>query len=112
MALAHEEFRNHVGRGLSEANQLIDLVGNGTFHSADTTVDGWKTTNRAQLAGTTIHECDRALIEIANRHVDNLNAMGIYDNTAVAASNTTALWRAQFTDDDPTFPADYHGSRG
>lgn len=108
----HIEFLNHVGRGLSEANQLIDYVGNGTFQSANTTIAQWKATVRAQFALPAIHECDKALGEIAVRHVDALNAMGIYDDTAVAASNTTATWEAQFTDDDPTFPANYHGSRG
>lgn len=112
MALAHEEFRNHIGRGLSEANQLIDYVGNGTFQSANTTIAQWKATVRTQMAAATIHETDRALGEIAIRHVDNLNAMGIYDDADVAASNDTATWRAQFTEDDPTFPADYHGCRG
>jgi len=112
MALAHEEFRNHIGRGLSEANQLIDYVGSGTYQAANTTIDQWKASNRAQFASATIHETDKALAEIANRHVDNLNAMGIYTNTEVANSNTTATWEAQFTAQDPTFPATYHGSRG
>lgn len=112
MALAHEEFRNHIGRGLSEANQLINYVGSGTYQSANTTITQWKATNRAQFAGATIHECDKALMEIANRHVDNLSAMGIYGDTEVAASNTTATWEAQFTAQDPTFPATYQGSRG
>lgn len=114
MSLAHEEFRNHVGRGLSEANQLINYVGSGTYQSANTTLQQWKDTNLTQFYGpaSPVHETDRALAYIANRHVDNLNAMGIYDATAVAASNTTATWEAQFTDDDPTFPANYTGSRG
>lgn len=112
MALAHEEFRNHIGRGLAEANQIINYTGSGTIVAAVTTVDGWKTAVRAQFALATIHETDRALGEIACRHVDNLNAMGIYGNTEAAASNDTATWRAQFTAQDPTFPAAYNGSRG
>jgi len=112
MALAHEEFRNHIGRGLSEANQLIDYTGSGTFVSAVTTVDGWKAAVRAQFALPTIHETDKALGEIAVRHVENLKAMGIYGDTEAAASNTTSTWEAQFTAQDPTFPATYHGGRG
>jgi|GEM_PF-5590410 len=112
MALAHEEFRNHIGRGLSEANQLINYTGSGTYQAANTTIQQWKDSNRAQFALPSIHETDKALAEIANRHVDNLNAMGIYGPTEVAASNTTATWEAQFTAQDPTFPATYNGSRG
>lgn len=113
MALAHEEFRNHIGRGLSEANQLINIGGSGTYQSANTTVAQWKASNRTQITNSaSVHECDKAIVEIANRHVDNLEAMGIYGNTEVAASNTTGTWEAQFTAQDPTFPATYNGSRG
>lgn len=112
MALAHEEFRNHIGRGLSEANQLINYLGSGTYQSANTTVAQWKATNLTQFASASVHETDKALAVIANRHVDNLSAMGIYGDTEVAASNTTATWEAQFTAQDPTFPAAYTGSRG
>src|SRR5262245_62523829 len=112
MSLQHEEYRNHIGRGLAEANQLINYTGSGTYQSAATTIQNWKDNNNAQFAGAAIHETDKALAQIANRHVDNLNAMGIYTATEVAASNDTATWRAQFTAQDPTFPAAYNGSRG
>lgn len=110
MALAHEEFRHHIGTGLSEANQLINLVGNGTFQSANTTIAQWKATNLVQQAS--FHEADKTLVTIMNRHVDTLNAIGVYGDTEVAASNTTATWEALFTAQDATFPAAYVGGRG
>ena len=112
MALAHEEFRNHIARGLAEANMLINYTGSGTYQSAATTIQNWKDNNNAQFALATIHETDKALAQIANRHVDNLNAMGIYTATEVANSDTTTLWRQQFTNQDGTLPAAYNGARG
>lgn len=112
MALAHEEFRNLVGSGLSLCcNQLINYTGSGTYQSASTNRATWVVANNAQEASAAIHETDKALFQQANRFQLNLSACGIYDDTAIAASNDTATWRAQFTDDDPTFPAAYTGGR-
>ena len=65
----------------------------------------------AQEASAAIHETDKAIFQQANRYAANLAAMGIYDDTDIAASNDTATWRAQFTEDDASLPAAYTGGR-
>lgn len=112
MPLAHEEFRNLAGSGLSLCcNQLINITGSGTYQAASTNKATWRAANNAQEALASIHETDKAIFQQANRFVENLHATGIYDDAAIAASNDTTTWRAQFTDDDPTFPAAYTGGR-
>lgn len=108
--LAHEEFRNHIASGLSLCcNQLIDISGSGTYQSGSTNRATWVAANNVREA--LVHECDKSVYQQANRYQENLSAMGIYDDTDIAASNDTATWRAQFTEDDATLPADYHGGR-
>lgn len=111
MALEHEEWRSHIASGLSEANQLIAITGSGTYQSASTNKATYRAANNAQEASAAIHETDKALFQQNNRYLDNLGAMGIYDDSDIAASNDTATWRAQFTEDDPTLPAAYTGGR-
>lgn len=111
MAVAHIEYQNFVARGLSTANQLIDLMGSGTYQASNTTVAQWKETNRTQFVTAGAHEDQKPLVEIASGLADTLQATSIYGNTEVAASNTTALWRAQFTAQDGSLAADYHGGR-
>jgi len=111
MALEHEEWRNHIASGLSIANQLINITGSGTYQAGSTNKATYKAANNAQEALASIHETDKALFQQANRYVDNLGAMGIYDDADIAASNDTATWRAQFTEDDPSLPANYTSGR-
>ena len=104
----HEEFFNHVGSGLAWVNYNADLIG-GTAHASDTTVAGWKATTRAGFDALHIDQQNGA--EPQCRYLDNLSAMGIYGATEIAASDTQALADAQFTAQDPRFPALYHGAR-
>jgi hypothetical protein len=89
-------------------NYVGDHIGY-TAHASDTNVAGWKRTNEAQFA--TLHEADKTGLQPVNRYVDNLNAMGIYDDAAVAASDDQATTEAIFTALDASFVATYHGSR-
>lgn len=107
----HEEFRNHIGSGLAMSNALIDMTGDGTYQAASTNVATFQAANNAQELLGSIHVSDKALFQQANRYVVNLNAMDVYNDTDIAASNTTATWEARFTANDPSFPAAYHGAR-
>jgi hypothetical protein len=104
----HEEFKNHVGSGLAMINHNHDHLGS-TAHAADATVADWKATTRAGFAA--LHETDKAGAEPQCRHIQTLADMGIYGNTEVAASNTQALAEAQFTAQDPSFPASHRSAR-
>lgn len=104
----HSEFENHIASGLSICcNALISTVGNGTYQAASTNVATWQAANNVQEATPAIHETDKALFQSANRYCQNINAMGIYTDAEIAASNTTPTWRAAFTADDANLPADY-----
>ena len=107
----HEEFRNHIGSGLAMSNALIDIVNDGTYQAASTNVATWQAANNAKELLDSIHATDKALFQMANRYVVNLNAMDVYNDTDIAASNSTSTWEARFTANDPSFPAAYHGSR-
>lgn len=112
MAAAHEEFQNHVASGLSLCcNHLINITGSNTYQASSTNRATWVAANNAQEALASIHETDKAIFQQANRYQQNLSAMGIYNDTDIAASNDTATWRSQFTEHDPTLPAAYTGGR-
>lgn len=108
----HETEKNHVGSGLAMQNHLIDIVGDGTAWASATTLATYQAVNNAKEALATIHETDKPCFQIANRYMATLNAMDIITAADIAAANTTALWRTQFTEDDATFAAGYHGARG
>lgn len=112
MAIAfHEEFAGFVTSGLGMSNNLIDVTGDGTYQAASTNVATFQAANTAQAALASIHETDKPCFTISNRFVVNLNAIGAYTDAMIAASNSTSTWRSQFTTQDPTLPADYHGAR-
>lgn len=112
MPLEHEEWRSHIASGLSLCcNQLINYTGSGTYQSGSTSRATWVAANNAQEASAAIHETDKSLFQQANRYQQNLSAMGIYDDSDIAASNDTASWRTQFTEDDASLPAAYTGGR-
>jgi len=107
----HAEFENHIGSGLGMVNALIDMIGNGTSWASATTLATWQAVNDTKEGLASIHETDKAIFQSANRYGASLNALGIYSNTDIAASNDTATTEARFTAQDGNFPATYHGSR-
>jgi hypothetical protein len=112
MALEHEEWRNHIASGLSLCcNQLGNYTGSFTYQASSTNRATWVAANNAQEASAAIHETDKALFQQANRYQQNLSAMGIYDDSDIAASNDQTTWRAQFTEDDASLPAAYTSGR-
>ena len=96
-----------VRKGLAGINKTIDVVGNGTFHSADTTLATYQATNAAKRVADTTHEDQRMLFTRHNRIFAALHGAGIIDNTQITAMNTTATFRSPFTTADPTLPATY-----
>lgn len=106
----HETDRNHIARGLAMINHLIDVVGDGTYLASATNVATFQSTNLTRQAAA--HEDIKASFNIANRYVNNLSAMDIFTDSDIAAGNTTALLRAQFSEDDPTLDITLRGSRG
>jgi len=112
MALAHEEYRFLVAKGLAGANRLMDLTGSGVYQASATTVDQYKANNITQESGVNVHECDRCgQAQSHNRTIDTLVNVGAFDNSDVVASNDAATWRAQFTEDDLTLPPNLQGGR-
>lgn len=107
----HESDLMHVRRGLGQHNLLIDAFG-GTYQASNTTIAQWKASNDAKDVPATLHESDRMLVRRANVYTEkHLSPAAIYGATQVAASNTTATWRAVFTDQD-AIPAAFHGGMG
>lgn len=107
----HEDQLMHVRRGLAEINRLHAMYGS-TYQASSATIAAWQdvnTTKRNDRALT--HEDQDMLVRRANPYTGNhLNPAGIYSNTMIAASNTTALAEAQFTSQDGSLPAAYLGS--
>lgn len=107
----HESDKNHVARGLAAINHLIDANGGtGTSWSAATNLATFRstTTTRQALA----HEDQKAGFDVVNRYMGTLHALDIITDSDIAAANTTALWRTQFTEDNPSLAADLRGGRG
>lgn len=111
----HEDQFPHIRAGLGGHNLLINLYG-GTYQSASTTIAGWQGVNTGKQADAALtHEDQKMLVRRLNAYTGlNLSAPSpaIYGNTEVAASNTTATWRQQFTDKDGSLPAAYFNGMG
>ena len=105
IGLAHEEYRNHVAKGLREiVIQLDSVVGNSSWRSTAADAASLQNLMRQQAlpSNIAIHEVDKTRFQIAIRKVDEMVRLGILDAADIQSMNDLPTSRVVFESEDAT----------
>ncbi len=113
MALSHEEFKPKVAQFLSHTNKVFALLGaaNDAVLSTATNVATAQPLVLAAAVPAAVHESDYRIVERwVSQALPRANALGIFTDTDIAASNTYALARTAIVANDSSLSTSYESS--